>query len=51
MLPIQDQIDLLVRCIVDAVHPLRIILFGSESRDDLKPESDIVLKNIKIIPG
>ena len=41
MAPIQDQIDLLVRCIVDAVHPLKIVLFGSASRDEMRSGSDI----------
>jgi predicted nucleotidyltransferase len=31
----------LVRRIVDAVHPLRIILFGSAARGDMRPDSDI----------
>ena len=31
----------LVRRIVDAVHPLRIILFGSAARGDMGPHSDL----------
>ncbi len=31
----------LVRQIVDAVHPLRIVLFGSSARGDAGPDSDI----------
>ncbi|MEW5803188.1 MAG: nucleotidyltransferase domain-containing protein [bacterium] len=38
-----DSIDLLVQQIVEAVHPLRIILFGSAARGQMHPESDIDL--------
>jgi uncharacterized protein len=38
---VQDQIDKLVKCIVDAVHPLQIILFGSAARNEMGPDSDI----------
>jgi len=34
-------IESLVQKIVEAVHPLRIILFGSYARDKANPESDI----------
>jgi len=34
-------LDGLVRQIVRAVHPLRIILFGSAARGDLGPDSDV----------
>jgi predicted nucleotidyltransferase len=34
-------IDDLVRRIVEAVHPLRIILFGSAARDEMGPNSDL----------
>ncbi len=34
-------IESLVQKIVEAVHPLRIILFGSYARDKADPESDI----------
>lgn len=43
MQPEQDQIEKLVRCIVDAVHPLRIVLFGSAARGEARPASDIDL--------
>jgi len=33
----------LVRRIVDAVHPLRIVLFGSAVRGELGPDSDVDL--------
>jgi predicted nucleotidyltransferase len=35
------SIDSLVQKIVEAVHPLKIILFGSYARDTAGPESDI----------
>ena len=34
-------IESLVQKIIEAVHPLRIILFGSYARDKANPESDI----------
>ena len=34
-------IESLVQKIVEAVHPLKIILFGSYARDKVNPESDI----------
>jgi uncharacterized protein len=34
-------IDDLVRQIVEAVHPLRIILFGSAARGEMGPDSDV----------
>lgn len=37
----QSVIDELVRRIVDAVHPLRIILFGSAARGEMGPHSDL----------
>ena len=43
MQSIQEQIELLVECIVEAVHPLRIFLFGSAARDEVTPTSDIDL--------
>jgi uncharacterized protein len=42
-LPNQDQLDEIVRRIVDAVHPLRIILFGSAARGQTGPYSDFDL--------
>ena len=35
------SIDSLVQQIVEAVHPLKIILFGSYARDTANPQSDI----------
>jgi len=37
------QIDRLIQCIVQAVHPLKIILFGSAARDEMTPDSDLDL--------
>jgi predicted nucleotidyltransferase len=36
-----EKIDELVRQIVEAVHPLRIILFGSAVRGEVGPDSDV----------
>ena len=41
MLSNPEAIEPLVQKIVEAVHPLRIILFGSYARDKANPESDI----------
>ena len=41
MHPDPNIIDDLVRRIVEVVHPLRIILFGSAARGDMGPDSDI----------
>lgn len=41
MQPDQKLLDELVDRIVDAVHPLRIILFGSAARGEMGPHSDI----------
>ena len=38
---VQGQLDALVRCIVEEVHPLQIVLFGSAARGDMKPDSDL----------
>ncbi|MCD6168989.1 MAG: nucleotidyltransferase domain-containing protein [Candidatus Latescibacteria bacterium] len=34
-------VDLLIRSIAEAVHPLKIILFGSAARGEMHPDSDI----------
>ena len=36
-----SKLDELVRRIVEAVDPLRIILFGSAARGEMRPDSDI----------
>ena len=41
MQPAPQMIDDLVRRIVEAVHPLRIILFGSAARGEMEPNSDL----------
>lgn len=43
MQPTTEQLDELVRRIVRAVNPLRIILFGSAVRGEMGPNSDIDL--------
>jgi uncharacterized protein len=35
------MLDELVRCTVEAVHPLRIVLFGSAARGAMGPHSDL----------
>ncbi len=41
MSPDPAVLDDLVRRVVDSVHPLRIILFGSAARDEMGPSSDL----------
>lgn len=41
MLSNSKVVESLVQKIVEAVHPLKIILFGSYTRDKANPESDI----------
>jgi uncharacterized protein len=41
MHPDPQILDQLVQGIVEAVHPLRIILFGSAARGEMKPDSDL----------
>src|SRR5271155_4171740 len=41
MRPGAPLLDELVRRIVDSVHPLRIILFGSAARGEMGPHSDL----------
>lgn len=41
MQPDPEKLDELVRRIVEAVHPLRIILFGSAARGEMTPDSDV----------
>ena len=40
MVPI-EILDELVRRIVEGVHPIQIILFGSAARGDMGPDSDL----------
>ena len=39
----QPPIEEIVRTIVDTVHPRRVVLFGSRSRGDARPDSDVDL--------
>jgi uncharacterized protein len=41
MQPIKESLHLLVQRIVEAVHPIRIILFGSAAREEMGPDSDV----------
>ena len=43
MRPQSRQLKELISRIVEAVHPLRIILFGSAARGDVGPDSDVDL--------
>ncbi len=43
MRPDPQQLEDLVRRIVEAVHPLKIILFGSAARGEMGPDSDVDL--------
>ena len=49
MKPDQRVLQELVCRIVDAVHPLRIILFGSAARGEMGPDSD--LDTLVIMPN
>jgi predicted nucleotidyltransferase len=41
MQPTDEQLEMLVQRIRDAVHPLRIILFGSAARGEMRTSSDL----------
>jgi predicted nucleotidyltransferase len=41
--PNPDLIEEIVRRVTIAVHPLRVILFGSAARGEMGPESDVDL--------
>jgi len=34
-------VDHLVKRIVEEVHPLKIMIFGSAARNEMKPDSDL----------
>lgn len=39
----QDHLDQIIERVVETVHPLRIILFGSAARGEVGPDSDVDL--------
>ncbi len=41
--PTPNQLNEIVQRIVEAVHPLRVVLFGSAARGEMGPDSDIDL--------
>ena len=43
MAPNQEQLDLILQRVVEAVHPLRVVLFGSAARGEMTPDSDVDL--------
>ncbi len=43
MRPSQAQLDVILERVIDAVHPLRVVLFGSAARDEMTPDSDVDL--------
>ncbi len=43
MAPSQEQLDLILQRVVEAVHPLRVVLFGSAARGEMTPDSDVDL--------
>ncbi len=45
-----DMVTAVVDRIVDAAHPLRIVLFGSQARADATPSSDVDLLVIEAEP-
>jgi len=40
---VDAAVSSIVRQVVEAVHPVRIILFGSHARGDARPDSDVDL--------
>jgi uncharacterized protein len=41
MKPDPKILEAVTQKVVEAVHPLRIILFGSAAREEMKPDSDL----------
>jgi predicted nucleotidyltransferase len=41
MTPDSEQLQSLVQQIIEAVHPVRIVLFGSAARGEMRPDSDL----------
>jgi predicted nucleotidyltransferase len=49
MCPDPAIVDEMVRRMVEAAHPLRIVLFGSAARGEMKPNSD--LDTLVVVPN
>jgi len=47
MSTVDNMVCDIVRCIVDTVQPEKVILFGSQSRGDARPNSDYDVRVIK----
>ena len=43
MAPTQEQLNLILQRVIRAVHPLRVVLFGSAVRGEMTPDSDVDL--------
>jgi predicted nucleotidyltransferase len=43
MNPRQEELDLILQRVVEAVHPRRVVLFGSAARGEMTPDSDVDL--------
>jgi len=43
MAPTQEQLNLILQRVIRAVHPLRVVLFGSAARGEMTPDSDVDL--------
>ena len=43
MAPSQAQLGAILQRVIEAVHPLRVVLFGSAARGEMTPDSDVDL--------
>jgi predicted nucleotidyltransferase len=43
MAPSQEQLNLILQRVIRAVHPLRVVLFGSAARGEMTADSDVDL--------
>jgi len=41
MPPLPPGVDAIIGRIINSVHPLRIIIFGSAARGEMAPDSDV----------
>ena len=41
--PGQEQLRAILQRVIEAVHPLRVVLFGSAARGEMTPDSDVDL--------